>query len=70
MVEAWAGNIIGDLRAKKKMEKKGAVSKATAKTPKELGVHESVLKEFERYGWVGKTADGRYYLKCEDKKHC
>ena len=68
MAELWAGMAIGDARAINKMKKRGAISEETSKTPKELGVHESVLRKFEKRGWVKKTLDGRYYLIRTDEK--
>jgi hypothetical protein len=62
MAEFWAGTAIGNARAINKMKKLGAISEETSKTPKELGVHESVLRKFEKLGWVRKTQGGRYYL--------
>ncbi len=61
MAEVWAGTAIGYARTINEMKKLGAISKETSKTPKELGVHESVLREFEKLGWVKKTQGGRYY---------
>jgi len=62
VAEFLAGLAIGDARAIRKIKKKRALSQETAKKPAELGVHESVLREFKKRGLVKETEDGRYYL--------
>jgi len=51
---------------KRKLKKARAFSQDTAKKPEELKVPEKWLKILG----VKKTNDGRYYIECEDKKHC
>jgi hypothetical protein len=51
-----------------KIKRKGAVSKETAKSPGELGLSKRDLKFLHQ--WVGETEDGRFYVKCDDGKHC
>jgi hypothetical protein len=63
------GAAIAMYRLKRKMEKLGAVSEESAKTPKELGEPEWALKHgmAHVYG-VRRTEDGRYYLERKDRK--
>jgi len=50
--------------ARKKMLEAGAVSPETAKTAKELGVDEFIIKTRIAKGkGITATADGRYYVK-------
>ena len=59
--------IIGIIaRAKRKLKEAGATSDKTAKTPEELGLP----KKWLQMPRVVETVDGRYYIKCEDGKHC
>jgi hypothetical protein len=51
---------------KKKLKKAGAFSEDTAKKPEEICASEKWL----RMRGVKRTDDGRYYIECEDKKHC
>ncbi|MEM2995734.1 MAG: hypothetical protein QXI91_06975, partial [Candidatus Bathyarchaeia archaeon] len=56
--------------AKDKIKKLGATSEETAKKPEELGIEERVLKILVSDWGVKRTSDGRYYVECEDEKHC
>jgi hypothetical protein len=52
---------------KKKMKELGAVSEETAKTPRELGVDEWLLKlGMAQLHGIKRTKDGRYYVKSND----
>jgi len=67
MAEVWAGSMIAEVIAIRKMKKAKAIDGENAKKPKELGIHESYLKKLVKLGRVKRTEDGRYYL-CERKK--
>jgi len=62
MAAIWAGSMIAEARATRKMKKAKAVDEKNAKKPKELGIHESYLKKLVKLGIVKRTQDGRYYL--------
>ncbi len=57
-------------RTIKNIKEAGAISEETAKTSKELGIGESTLRYLVSVKDVKKTEDGRYYIECEDGKHC
>ena len=52
---------------KRKLKKAGAISKETAKTPKELELNERWLKMIAHAGVVA-TPDGRYYTASKKKR--
>ncbi|MEM2440246.1 MAG: hypothetical protein QW629_00870 [Candidatus Bathyarchaeia archaeon] len=62
MAEYWAGLAIWKLRIKRKLEKKGALSKEAAKKPEELDISIDTLEKLRKSGIVKRTEDGRYYL--------
>lgn len=56
----------------KKLKKKNALSKETAKTVEEIGINQyemNTLKQLVKKGEVNEY-NGRYYILCKDKKHC
>jgi len=55
-------------RTKQRLKEAGAVSEATAKTPRELDLKERWLKTSAKAG-VTRTTDGRYYLADKKGKH-
>lgn len=68
MAGAIAGFQIGLARTLRKIKNTGATSEETAKTASELGLRSDDLKRLKR--WVKETSDGRFYVECNDKKHC
>jgi len=62
MAEMWAGDMLAEVTATRKMKKAKSVDEKNAKKPKELGIHESYLKKLVKLGRVKRTQDDRYYL--------
>jgi hypothetical protein len=62
----WCSSIGCEAGNQKKLKKAGAFSEDTAKKPEEICASEKWL----RMRGVKRTDDGRYYIECEDKKHC
>lgn len=52
----------------KNIKKLGATSLKTGKHHEELGYSIKELRSLKR--WVKETLDGRFYVPCEDGKHC
>lgn len=73
MAEYAAWMFIHDARIRKKLKTAGAAAEDTAKNIEELnlsGPEKRRLQQLAFIGKVKKTGDGRYYVPCEDGKHC
>jgi len=66
-----AGRIAAIEKSFKKLKEVGAFSSETAVTPEQIGITSKyMLNDLVRYKNVKRTRDGRYYIECEDEKHC
>ncbi len=67
--------LLGDERhCLERLKRANATSQESAVKPEEAGISgfslERALQRLIKRGKVKKTEDGRYYVECEDKKHC
>ena len=66
MAAFWAGLGVRCEFARRKLQKLGAVSKETAKKPKELGIDEWTLDHsLSKIRGIKRTEDGRYYVESQ-----
>jgi len=70
MAAALAGSAIAKAWTIRKIKRADAISEKGAKSPEELGIQKSYLDKLVKLERLKRTEDGRYYVTCEDGKHC